>query len=76
MNVPAAAVAYLETGHYNANGWRRAITLPLMELRAEFETEIYSSFADQHEQWCTDLDDLCTGDGYRWYPPLVKLRFR
>jgi hypothetical protein len=71
-----AAVAYLEHGEYDAHGWRRAITLPLVELRGDFDVDIFSNFDDQHDRWCKNADSLCSGDGYRWNPAAPTLRFR
>lgn len=76
MTALAAALAYLEHGEYEATGWQRAVTMPLMELRGDFEMEHFSSFDEQCEHWCEGVDSLCSGDGFRWNPAAPTLRFR
>lgn len=75
MNDSNAAIAYLESNFRVAGAWYRSAPDPLISLRGDFELDVFETFAEQHESWCKDEESLCTGDGFRWKPPMAKLRF-
>jgi hypothetical protein len=75
--VSADVIAYLETGEYVRTGWQQGVPYSLIELRGDFESEVFDSFDQQHRIACSGSDDfLCTGDGFRWKPSSIPpLRF-
>lgn len=69
-----AAVAYLESDEYTANGWQQGLPYDLIEIRGPFESALGDE--DTHDEIvCDEFESLCTGGGFRWNPALVELRF-
>jgi hypothetical protein len=70
----ADAVSYLESPLYMFMERPAAIVRGLVELTPDTEvwaTVVHSPASPYH----CGQDKLCTGDGYRWAPPMDPLRF-